>query len=308
MSFYKFAKNSIRILLLSMFLILLFFFLDKEFLMDSGRRMLQNPITIFIVISIYFLSFFLKGIAWKMYLNDGVRLTSCLYGLFYSLLFNHLFPLKVGDGLRVMIMNNRETHISVEKSFHSVFVLRIMDTMSLLIIVLIGLPFFTIPFSALNVFFIFVITLFVGAFILKKMFPAFFTRHWQLLTSSLSGKNGFVILSLIFFSWILEGAILFGVSGILEPALHIGVSIWVNSVTILGQLFQFAPGGIATYESVMSYTLFTLGIPLEIGLSMAIFSHGIKFIFSYLIGGLVILLSPVSLKNVKQWIKMKGRN
>ncbi|MFI8685643.1 YbhN family protein [Rossellomorea sp. NPDC077527] len=305
---YKFAKNAVRILLLGLFFILLYFYFDKEFMMKAIQQMVVHPIIILTVLGMYFLSFFLKGIAWKLYLNANVRLSSCLIGLFYSLLFNHLFPLKVGDGLRVMVMNQREKQVSVEQSFHSVFVLRVMDTLLLMILVGIGLPFFPLSLEMPALFSIglFICFLLAGGFILRYVPSVFLSRQVSMLKNALSGGRGLVVISLIFLSWVLEGAILFGVAVISLEPLSMGAAIWVNSVTIIGQLFQFAPGGLGTYESVMSYTLLTAGIPLGKGLSMAILSHGLKFVFSFVVGGIVIAVSPVSLKNVKRWSGMKG--
>jgi glycosyltransferase AglD len=307
-TYYKFAKNGVRMLLLGLFFILVYFYFDKEYMMKTLEQMLRHPVILLIVLGIYFLSFFLKGMAWKIYLNDQVRLTSCLIGLFYSLLFNHLFPLKIGDGLRAMVMNQREKQISVERSFHSVFVLRVMDTLLLVILVGIGLLFFPLPLKLPGLFSIGVILCFVlaGGLVLRFVPSDFLSRQLRMLKNALAGSRGLTVVGLIFISWILEGGILYGVATIMLEPISIGTAIWVNSVTIIGQLFQFAPGGLGTYESVMSYTLHSAGIPLGKGLSMAILSHGLKFIFSFVVGGIVIAVFPVSIKNMKQWVRMKG--
>ncbi len=306
-AYYKLVINGVRIILLSLFFILLYVYFDKEYMLETGKQMLSHPFTIVMIVGLYFFSFLLKGTAWKVYLNANVRLTSTLIGLFYSLLFNHLLPLKVGDGVRVMVMNQRE-NISVERSFHSVFVLRIMDILSLLLLLVLGFPFFSLPYKLPGLYSIGLIVCFLlaGGFAVKMIFPDLFKRHFDMLKDALRGARGVWIITLILTSWILEGAILYGVGTMIGKPLAIGEAVWVNSVTILGQLFQFAPGGLGTYESIMSYTLLSIGIPLEYGLSMALFSHGLKFLFSYLVGGVVIVLSPVPIKHIKRWIRMKG--
>ncbi|TMU85756.1 flippase-like domain-containing protein [Bacillus sp. BHET2] len=306
-AYYRLVINGVRILLLSLFFILLYVYFDKEYMLEIGRQMLSHSFTIIMIVGIYFFSFLLKGVAWKVYLNANVRLTSTLIGLFYSLLLNHLLPLKVGDGVRVMVMNQRE-NISVERSFHSVFVLRVMDTLSLLFLVVLGFPYFSLALKLPSLYSIGLLVCFLlaGGFGIRMIFPDLFKRHVNMLKDALRGARGVWITALILTSWLLEGAILYGVGTIMGNPLAIGEAVWVNSVTILGQLFQFAPGGIGTYESIMSYTLRSIGIPLEYGLSMALFSHGLKFLFSYLVGGVVIVLSPVSIKHIKRWIRMKG--
>ncbi|WP_061810923.1 lysylphosphatidylglycerol synthase transmembrane domain-containing protein [Rossellomorea vietnamensis] len=305
---YKFAKNAVRFGLLGLFFILVSFYFDKEIMKEAIGQMLKHPFILFSVLGIYFLSFLLKGMAWKIYLNEHVRLSSCLIGLFYSLLFNHLFPLKAGDGLRVMVMNQCEKQISVARSFHSVFVLRVMDILFLMILTGIGLLFIPLPLKLPGLYSIGLVgcAVLIGLLLLRYVAYDFLSGQLRLLRTALSGGRGLIVIALVFLSWILEGAILYGVSMIMLEPLSMGEAVWVNSVTIIGQLFQFAPGGIGTYESVMSYTLFFAGIPLGIGLSMAIVSHGLKFIFSFIAGGIVIAVCPVSIKNVKRWSRMKG--
>ncbi|BCB05058.1 lysylphosphatidylglycerol synthase transmembrane domain-containing protein [Bacillus sp. KH172YL63] len=306
-AYYKLAINGVRILLFGLFILLVSVYLDKESLMETGRRVLANPGTITVVLGIYFLSFLLKGLAWKMYLKGSVRLSSCLIGLFYSLLFNHLLPLKVGDGLRVMVMHHRE-NVTVEKSFHSVFVLRVIDTLSLLFLIGLGLPFFSLSLEVPGLYSLIILGSLVtgGGFLLWKVFPRLLARQLSMLKDALSGVRGIGITGLVLGSWILEGAVLFGVGSVMYHPLSAWAAIWVNSVTIAGQMFQFAPGGIGTYESIMSYALLSIGIPLKDGLSMALFSHGLKFLFSYIAGGIVIALAPVSIAQMKRWIRMKG--
>ncbi|KPL60863.1 lysylphosphatidylglycerol synthase transmembrane domain-containing protein [Rossellomorea vietnamensis] len=305
---FKYAKNAVRLVLLGLFFVLVTFYFDKEYMMEAIEQMLDHPFILFSVLGIYFLSFLLKGMAWKIYLNEHVRLSSCLIGLFYSLLFNHLFPLKVGDGLRVMVMNQREKQISVARSFHSVFVLRVMDILLLMILAGIGLLYFPLPLKLPPFYSIGLVgcSVLIGVLLLRYFASDFLSGQLSMLKSALSGERGFIVITLVFMSWVLEGAVLYGVSMIMLEPLSMGKAVWVNSVTIIGQLFQFAPGGLGTYESVMSYTLLSAGIPLGIGLSMAILSHGLKFIFSFIAGGIVITVSPVSIKNVKQWSRMKG--
>ncbi|MCA1056374.1 flippase-like domain-containing protein [Rossellomorea aquimaris] len=305
---FKIAKNMVRFILLLFFLFLLFFFYDKEHMSEAFKQILSHPVMIVVIVGIYCLSFFLKGVAWKLYLNEGVRISSCMIGLFYSLLFNHLLPLKVGDGLRVMVMNQREKQISVEQSFHSVFVLRVLDTLALMVLVILGLPFFPFPLELPGIVPVALvgIAIMTAGVILVAAFPDFLMRQYHMLKDALSGARGLLVIGLVSISWMMEGAILFGVAAIIGAPLPLETSIWINSVTIIGQLFQFAPGGLGTYESVMSFTLLSVGVPLSEGLSMAIISHGLKFIFSFIVGGIVIVRSPVSFENMKRWVKLKG--
>ena len=191
-TYYKFAKNAVRVVLFFLFFILVYFYFDKEYMIKAVQQMLRHPVILFMVLGIYFLSFLLKGMAWKMYLNEQVRLSSCLIGLFYSLLFNHLFPLKVGDGLRVMVMNQREKQISVARSFHSVFVLRVMDILFLVTLVGIGVPFFPLPLKLPGLYPLGLvgISVLAGLFFLRYFASDFLSRQLSHAEACLNRRQG----------------------------------------------------------------------------------------------------------------------
>lgn len=112
--------------------------------------------------------------------------------------------------------------------------------------------------------------------------------------------------SLIALSWVLEAAVVYGVLQSLEFNLSFLHAIWVNSVTVAAQVFQLAPGGLATYESVMSFALVQLDMDWKDAYHAALITHGYKFIYSYIAGAVTFILHPISLKQLKVWRTKKG--
>ncbi|EIJ79192.1 hypothetical protein PB1_16584 [Bacillus methanolicus PB1] len=305
--FKQLMKNVPSILILIVFIALTYNFFDAGFLWESGKEIWKKPSILFLILLAYLLSFVLKAIAWKVYLKGRPSFFSCLAGLFYSLFLNHILPVKAGDLARAGVLPARDQHISAEESLHSVFVLRVIDMLCLSGIALIGIFAFhihyRIPFWAL--FFVLVISL-IALQLLKNRFPIFVNRHVALLKNALSGTNGLQVFLLTLTSWILEAAVLYGTIFALNKEISLTAAVWTNSVTIAGQVFQITPGGIANYEAFMSFALGFIGFSFKEGYTIAILTHGIKFIFSYLAGFAAICIFPVPINVLKSWIRQKG--
>ncbi|WP_088104048.1 lysylphosphatidylglycerol synthase transmembrane domain-containing protein [Halalkalibacter urbisdiaboli] len=306
MNVIKLGKWFIRFVIFLVFIYLVLTAFEWTTFIRIGLELFRTPISIMVIFLAYYLSFLLKAYAWKLYFRGNISLTSSLYGIFYSLFINHLLPLKVGDVVRAMVLSNRET-ITTEQSFHSVVVLRMLDIICLAMIAGLGMLYYQ-PVVSIPFYFYFILLLFgVGSVILVRfLFPHFFKRNVKLLMHAFSNLNGLVIFSFVLLSWILEGAVLFGVAMIVfEPLPAIG-AIWVNSVTIIGQTFQFTPGGITTYEAIMTYMLTFLQIDAKEGLMLALYSHALKFMFSYLVGLYVYFRYPLTMAQMKKWVQLKG--
>lgn len=303
----KATKWVIRVLLFLLFIYLLVTVFNWNDFLAAGTRFVTEPEIFLFIFLCYLGSFFLKAIAWRLYFRRHILLSSSLYGIFYSLLINHLLPFKVGDIVRSMVLSSREKEVTLEESFHSVFILRVMDIVSLGLLVGVGSLFIanTLSFSILSFLFILLFGI-LAIFVVKKKFPLFFKRNVKLLAQAFAGWNGVLLFLLVVGSWILEGAVLLGVGIIMGEALTPYTAVWVNSITIIGQTFQFTPGGVSTYETIMTYALTFLNIPVKQGVLIALYTHIFKFIFSYLVGIYVYIRYPITLNTLKSWLSLKG--
>ncbi|MEH7306550.1 lysylphosphatidylglycerol synthase transmembrane domain-containing protein [Neobacillus drentensis] len=313
--FQKLVKRLIKVtgfILAGIFILLsLRYFHAGNFLESSRIFFLDNPLIIIMVTVGYLFSFILRAEAWRLYLGKNVRFFNCLQGVLLSLFVNHITPIKVGDAVRIGVLSWKEKNIRPDISAHSVVVLRSLDMLILLIFSLIGLVAFSKAFIlrlSLGVLIILVLSIFIGIFIVYRYCPLFVERHILLLRTSLKGWNGVYIFILILLSWSLEGAVLWGVTASLGNGLPIYKAIWVNSITVGGQVFQITPGGISTYESVMTAALTSFGYPAKDGYMVALISHSYKFIFSYFVGFLLLIYSPgINIKQLKAFLRMRGR-
>ncbi|WHY03412.1 lysylphosphatidylglycerol synthase transmembrane domain-containing protein [Neobacillus sp. DY30] len=303
---FKTIKFICSVIIIGVFFYLTVQYFNGEWIMEGIKAMIQSPFTLTAIFLIYFLSFCLKSIAWKVYLNGRPRFSTCLLGVIYSLFINHVLPVKAGDLVRMKVLSTRD-NIGGEESAHSVIILRLLDIFCLIGLTMIGLFVlgvdFKIPTTLITIGFI-IIGLFLV--IVVRFFPAFFKRQVELLKKGLRGKNGMIILIAVSTSWVLEAAVLYGTVTIYHRDLSVLEAVFANSVTVSGQIFQITPGGIANYESFLVFALRLFGITIQEGYTIAIVTHAVKFFFSYVAGIMAIIIYPIPFNTMLSWIRVKG--
>ncbi|MGE8080746.1 lysylphosphatidylglycerol synthase transmembrane domain-containing protein [Peribacillus loiseleuriae] len=302
----RFFKLGPAVLILLVFVFLTFHYFDGKQVWKGFIDLLQHPFLLVTIWSVYLLSFCLKAWAWQLYLNGKARFSTCLIGILYSLLVNHLLPIKVGDLVRAKILT-RDNNVNDEEAFHSVFVLRVLDMLCLIGITLIGLLSLKISFKfpvwsivAGGIFCMITLS------VIYIYFPRFLKRHFSLFKKAFSGRNGLAIILITVLSWVLESGILYGTVIVLNGELSVLETVFANSITISGQIFQVTPGGIGNYESFLVFALSLFGFPLIEGYTIAVITHFMKFLFSYLAGAVVICIYPISFKTIKGWVSVRG--
>lgn len=303
----KKLKWMISILIICLFIGITYYYLDLRLLFVNVKRLFNFPLLTICIMLIYFLSFCLKAIAWRFYFNNRVRFSTCLIGIFYSLLINHLVPIKVGDFIRMAILNKREKDISLSESLQSVFVLRMIDMSCLLSISLLGLVLLHIEFH-IPYWILIIILIGCGLVLvtLSKRLQSFLMIQFRSIRSILFSVKGLILFLFVFLSWLLEGAILFGTAWMVKQPVNFFEAIWVNGMTVSGQIFQITPGGIANYETFMSVSLSLLDIGIKEAYSIALITHGLKFLFSYIAGFFAVVAYPITLKTLKFWVERRG--
>ncbi len=228
-----------------------------------------------------------------------------MYGLFYSLLLNHLLPVKAGDFARIGVMKAREPDITGQEAFNSVIVLRVMDTVILFGMASAGLAFLKLPMNGKLLLWLGVIG-FVLTLLLYYKFQAFFKRQLIIMKNAFTGWRGIWIIGLTLISWILEAAVIYGVVLNGGSSISFVQAIWVNSITVAGQIFQITPGGIASYEAIMVFALGANGIAAENAYSAAVITHGLKYLFSFIVGGIALAAYPVPAHLLRKWTRERG--
>ncbi|WP_163101296.1 lysylphosphatidylglycerol synthase transmembrane domain-containing protein [Peribacillus alkalitolerans] len=305
--FKKNVKHLPSLFILIGFIYLTLHYFDAQYLWKSTNKMFAHPILLLSIFVIYFISFCFKAVAWKLYFRGKARFTTCLLGILYSLLINHLLPIKLGDLFRIKVLSTRDSHIKDQEAFQSVIVLRLIDMLTLTLITLVGLLSLGVKFR-IPVWMIVIggIGSFLCLLIINKYFPSFLKRHLALMKKAFSGMNGIGIILFTVTSWILEAGVLYGTVMALDGDLSFFKSVIANSFTIAGQVFQITPGGLANYESFLVFALGLMDFSIKEGYMVAVLTHAMKFMFSYTAGFIAFINYPISLKTMKEWVKVRG--
>lgn len=286
---------------LLLFVVLSFHVLDVQSLFAQLRSLLHRPILLALLIILYGASFLLKAYAWRLYLHEKITLREGLYGLLYSLLVNHLSPLKIGDAVRIAAVTKRE-RVSFAEAAQSVIVMRLLDLLVLGLFGAFGTLLLFQQVSLRVLLFVLGIALMLTiVLLLRHKAPHFLKKELGQLSSALQGGRGAAIIAFVTVSWVFEASVIFGISS----DVSFWKAVWVNSVTIAGQVFQLTPGGVGTYETVMTFALGAVGVPMQKAYEWALLSHGFKFLFSYGTGLLVFLVYPIQLASYLRY-KKKG--
>ena len=247
----------------------------------------------------YTLAFYVRSVGWRMLIISASSKMAPTVGMLFryhlaGLLVNHILPLKAGDAARVYLLH-RQNDMGWKSAIQSVAYSRLLDMASLLLIAGLALYWMELsvdiePWLGLAVV-PFVIICGWAAPKLSKGIPSLtrtlFAWPWILL------------------SWVLEGVVVWSVLQAMQVPLAFSTAAGINAVTIAGQLFHVTPGGLGTYESVMSFLLQQVGYTASLALEIALISHLLKFIYSYLAGAWSLVSLGVNREDLSYLFKRK---
>ncbi|WP_243291199.1 lysylphosphatidylglycerol synthase transmembrane domain-containing protein [Bacillus sp. FJAT-47783] len=285
-------------------------YFDLQSFINLSRFIVDHPTLLTGMFFLYLTAFLLRAYAWFLYIGKRVSYKVCVSGVFYSMFVNHLLPFKGGDLVRIGIGTlHSPQNMKADEIIHSVVMMRIVDVCILAIFSAFGLYvwiheviisirwLYVLGICGLLTFFLF--------FTFKTKLKGFVMRHLTIMKNGLRGMKGVVILFSIIFSWILEGFVLYFILLGEPTSITITEAVWVNSLTVGGQFFQVTPGGIATYEAMMTFSLNIVHVPYTTAFSAAILTHLFKFIFSFFVGFIAYLLVPIKREKITEFLRSK---
>ncbi|BFT76045.1 YbhN family protein [Paenibacillus sp. P36] len=277
-------------------------FNSEEWLQDVVF-IFRQPRWFMFMTGVYLISFLFKAAAWRLYAGTGVRFGVYFHAISYSLLINHVLPIKAGDGVRAGLFM-KHGKATWDEAFHSVAVMRLIDMLVLAVIGGIGIIRLGLPSS-----WIWVTVMTGGAIFLAiahflpviRRMP-FVAKHAAYFNLQILSLKGGAIIGLITLSWVLEAGVIHAVVRMVSLQPGAISLVWANSMTIAGQIFHITPGGIGTYESTMSGSLLLLGVDGRDAYRAALVSHTFKFLFAFTLGTYSLIRMPLHWHEIKNWI------
>lgn len=277
------------------FLWLTYRYFDGKVFLKRLHLLLRRPDTLVWMLLIYGASFWLRALAWKLYVGKPISLVVYSKGIFFSLFINHLAPFKVGDIARVAVLA-KQKDVSVDEAVHSVAVMRLLDMLVLCLLSAWGMYAYVHRFPAISATVIGVVGIVgVAAIVIllsRKSDAEWIRKHHRMIKSALRGKRGVYVAGITALSWLCEAVVIYEMAHMLGLPLSFWESVWVNSITVSGQVFQIAPGGLGTYEAVMAFAITRIVLDWNSAYMAAMMTHTFKFVFSYFVGVAVLFTSP----------------
>lgn len=281
-------------------------------LWEGTKRLFEHGWLVLLMAVSYAAAFWLRSVGWKIQMGqtEGRRATISELWLYHhiGLFLNHVLPIKGGELARAGLLKSRH-RLDWSQSLYSVGVNRLLDMSALFVIACVtmfwiapgllaswlgGKTMFTqlAPLVALAI-------VYVGTRIARRFQDKLPPLVGRLLAQRANGKEWWLAFACTTLGWMLEAAVIWSVVIGLGGSLNALQAMLVHVLTIMGQTLHVTPGGIGTYEAVMSTLLVQVADKtIAFALQAAILSHGFKFLYSFVMGGYAawrLSLSPLQL-------------
>ena len=236
--------------------LLIRFVLELPVLYDYLHILLRSYWTL-IASVLYALAFYVRAVAWRIADQRQAPLPIYLTSLYLGLAINHLSPVKLGEGVRLLAA--RAIASPLKRTTAILVAQRGIDLVVLGLFVTLGLLTTKTSLPAGIAFALGVLVLIIVRPFLQTMYPliGYGTLAWCLEASAVY-------------------CLLVGVNTILPfPLVLVAMSAGV-----LSGIAQFTPGGLGTYELAMGTVLQTAGV--EHPYELALMTHTFKYAFAFI--------------------------
>jgi glycosyltransferase 2 family protein len=244
-------------------------------------------------------------------------------------LASNVLPARMGELVRVVLLVSDQP-ISTARAVSTIVVERLLDILSLLIIMVATLPFVHLPEAMLRaaqmlgvVALLGSLTLIILSFWKERLLsvahvvfgrihlldrPGVYAALGHLIDgfATLRTRLGLLLIGLSFVCWL--GVIAMAWSAARAIGLEAPLTAMVLSVvvTTLGMLVPSSPGYIGVFHYLVTVALAPFGISKEIALSFAIVWHGVNYLTLSVSGVLALWLYGTSLGQVLQRWRARG--
>lgn len=301
--------------------VFLYFALQNANWTKIYKIILQTDINfIFIGIVLFIFSYFFKWLRWHIILKDldsNISPVQTLNPFFGGFALNNFLPLRAGEAYRVLSLSKHST-ISKTGSISTLMLDRILDGLTLVIILIYTLPKENNPVWLKNMLNI-SIWIFIGGFIvlflianinhiLERIEKLFLKLHFELGFKLISKvvnalkivKNPWQLLILTILSilvWLFEGGMYYCFAKSLSINISFTQSLLVLAIVNFGILIPASPGYIGTFEYFTVKALSLCFIHENKAISFSLLIHFIQIIFITIFGLIAYAFFKLNIKN-----------
>jgi uncharacterized protein (TIRG00374 family) len=266
-----------------------------------------------------------KAVRWQLlFLPEyHLPLSPVFTALCAGYLASNVLPARLGEVVRVVLLASDEP-VGVARTVSTIVVERLLDVLSVLIILLLLLPFVTLPPAVTRAAQGLGLVALVGSAILLLLSswkdrvlswahsvlghvrfldrPAVYDSLGHLIDgfATLRGRLGLVLIGLSLVSWFGSVAVAWCVSQAFAMSVPVAGIAFALVVVALGMVVPSSPGYIGVFHYLATVALAPFGVPKDVALSFAVVWHGLNYIELSLAGLVALGVHGTSLGQVMQ--------
>jgi glycosyltransferase 2 family protein len=266
-----------------------------------------------------------KGVRWQLLFLPEYHLpfAPVFTALSAGYLASNVLPARLGEVVRVVLLVSEEP-VGVARTVSTIVVERLLDILSLLIILVLLLPFITLPPVMTRAAQSLAILALLGSAVLLMLsfwkegvlrWTRSGLRHVTFLDrpmvyeglghlidgfATLRGRLGLVLIALSLLSWVGSVAVAWCVSQAFAMSVPVTGIAFAVVVVALGMVVPSSPGYIGVFHYLATVALAPFGVSKDVALSFALVWHGLNYIELSLVGLIAMGVHGTSLGQVMQ--------
>jgi glycosyltransferase 2 family protein len=273
-----------------------------------------------------------KGVRWQLLFLPEYHLpfAPVFTALSAGYLASNVLPARLGEVVRVLLLASEEP-VGVARTVSTIVVERLLDILSLLIILVSLLPFITLPPAMTRAAQSLGLLALLGSVILLLLSfwkervlhwtrsvlrhirfldrPAVYQALGHLIDgfATLRGRLGLALIALSLLSWFGSVAVAWCVGQAFALSVPVTAMAFTVVVVALGMVIPSSPGYIGVFHYLVTVALAPFGVPKDVALSFAFVWHGLNYVELSVVGLVALAVHGTSLGQVMQKWRERGK-
>jgi glycosyltransferase 2 family protein len=272
-----------------------------------------------------------KGVRWQLLFHPEYHLpfAPVFTALCAGYLASNVLPARLGEVVRVLLLTSEEP-VGVARTVSTIVVERLLDVLSVMIILLLLLPFVTLPPAMTRAAQGLGIVALVGSALLLLLSfwkervlswtrsvlrhirfldrPAIYQALGHLIDgfATLRGKLGLELVAISLLSWFGSVGVAWCVAQAFAMSVPVTAMAFAVVVVALGMIVPSSPGYVGVFHYLVIVALAPFGVPKDTALSFALVWHGLNYVELSVVGLVALAIHGTSLGQVIQKWRERG--
>jgi hypothetical protein len=273
-----------------------------------------------------------KGFRWQLLFlpEHHVPFAPVFTALCAGYLASNVLPARLGEVVRVLLLASEEP-VGLARAVSTIVVERLLDVLSVMIILVLLLPFITLPpavnwaartlgLLALVGYGVLLLLSFWKERVLRWTHsllrhirfldrPAVYRAVGHLIDgfATLRGRLGLVLVAISLLSWFGSVAVGWCVAEAFNMSAPVTAIAFTLVVVALGMVVPSSPGYIGVFHYLVTVALAPFGVPKDLALSFAFVWHALNYIVLSVVGLVALAIHGTSLGEVIRKWRERGR-